>query len=79
MAALSIYKQHNLLYTEESIPGYRPGGYHPVALGDTFNNDRYKVYHKLGWGGHATAWLAYDTKFADPPPHSLLSRINKRK
>ena len=28
---------------------YRPGGYHPVELGDEFNN-RYVVEHKLGHG-----------------------------
>ncbi|KAH6846962.1 kinase-like domain-containing protein [Chaetomium sp. MPI-CAGE-AT-0009] len=39
---------------------YRPGGFHPVCLGDTFKDGRYKVYHKLGWGGFSTVWLARD-------------------
>jgi serine/threonine-protein kinase SRPK3 len=62
MEALFAYSQSNLLYTEESISGYRPGGYHPVSLGDTFKNGRYKVYHKLGWGGYSTVWLAKDSQ-----------------
>ena len=36
----------------EDIQGYRPGGHHPVHLGDTLGN-RYKVIHKLGHGGFA--------------------------
>ncbi|KAJ5085091.1 hypothetical protein N7532_009862 [Penicillium argentinense] len=57
---LSMFCQNNLLYTQESLSRYCLGGYHPVDLGDTFGNDRYKVYHKLGWGGFSTVWLAKD-------------------
>ncbi|KAK2027779.1 serine protein kinase [Colletotrichum zoysiae] len=39
---------------------YRPGGYHPVHLGDTFNNGQYKVIRKLGEGSYSTVWLAHD-------------------
>ncbi|KAJ6027408.1 uncharacterized protein N7446_003998 [Penicillium canescens] len=35
-------------------------GYHPVNIGDTFKNGRYKIHHKLGWGGFSTVWLAKD-------------------
>ncbi|KAF8454274.1 kinase-like domain-containing protein [Kalaharituber pfeilii] len=45
----------------ENVYGYVPGGYHPVHLGDTFNN-RYLVQHKLGFGGFSTVWLASDLK-----------------
>ncbi|THV48901.1 hypothetical protein BGAL_0222g00210 [Botrytis galanthina] len=41
---------------------YGKGGFHPIHLKDTFKHDRYKVIHKLGHGGFATAWLARDTK-----------------
>ncbi|KAJ5781209.1 hypothetical protein N7457_006369 [Penicillium paradoxum] len=51
---LSLYCQSNLLHTQESLLKYQPGGYHPVNLGDTFKNDRYKIHHKLGWGGFST-------------------------
>ncbi|KAG1883775.1 hypothetical protein F4604DRAFT_1516788, partial [Suillus subluteus] len=47
----------------ENIDGYKPGGYHPVHLGDTFpsrDNPRYRVLHKFGVGSTSTAWLAKD-------------------
>ena len=58
----------------EDITRYRPGGYHPVQLGDCFSTlltdsasslsllpaSRYRVLHKLGHGSYATIWLARD-------------------
>ncbi|KAG4440514.1 hypothetical protein IFR05_003984 [Cadophora sp. M221] len=38
---------------------YAVGGFHPVCLGDIFNQ-RYTIVHKLGNGGHAVVWLAWD-------------------
>ena len=38
---------------------YRPGGYHPVHLGDIYY-ERYRVIHKLGFGSYSTVWLARD-------------------
>ncbi|KAK2607758.1 hypothetical protein N8I77_006410 [Diaporthe amygdali] len=38
---------------------YRPGGYHPVRLGDTFY-DRFHVIRKIGYGSFSTVWLAHD-------------------
>ncbi|KAJ5158192.1 uncharacterized protein N7500_007843 [Penicillium coprophilum] len=58
---LSLFHQSNLLYTQESLSRYQPGGYHPVKVGDTFKSNRYKIFHKLGWGGYSTVWLAKDT------------------
>lgn len=29
---------------------YKPGGYHHVSLGDTFNSSAYTVLRKLGYG-----------------------------
>ena len=42
----------------EPLERYHLGGYHPTHLGDLFHEGRYKVLHKLGWGGYATVWLA---------------------
>ena len=38
---------------------YRPGGYHPVHIGDIYR-ERYRVIHKLGHGTYSTVWLAHD-------------------
>jgi serine/threonine-protein kinase SRPK3 len=46
----------------EPLHRYRIGGYHPIALGDHFGDGRYKVLHKLGWGGYSTVWAAKDLK-----------------
>ncbi|KAF5671132.1 CMGC SRPK kinase [Fusarium denticulatum] len=44
----------------ELLHRYRPGGYHPVALGDLLSDGRYRVLHKLGWGSYSTTWAAKD-------------------
>ena len=44
----------------ENLNQYRPGGYHPVHLNDTFANGRYTVVHKLGFGTFYTVWLVCD-------------------
>ena len=43
----------------EDVQRYRPGGYHPIDIGDTLTNgpDRYTILHKLGAGGFSTVWL----------------------
>ncbi|KAJ4141739.1 hypothetical protein NW768_000956 [Fusarium equiseti] len=46
----------------EWLEAYRPGGYHPVHLGDEFKDGQYKVVRKLGWGTFSTVWLAWDRK-----------------
>jgi non-specific serine/threonine protein kinase len=45
----------------EWVEDYRPDGYHPVHLGDLFNNGQYKIIRKLGEGSYSTVWLARDT------------------
>jgi hypothetical protein len=56
----SDYRRHDLLYTQERLSLYRPGGHHPVCLGDTFKDGRYKIIHKLGRGESSIVWLAKD-------------------
>jgi hypothetical protein len=48
----------------EDPDDYHRGRYFPVKLGDTFKRGRYRVIHKLGWGGFATVWLARDMQYA---------------
>jgi serine/threonine protein kinase len=50
----------------ENLRSYKPGGFHPVHLGDTFSmcpgsdRPRYRVLQKLGQGAFSTVWLAQD-------------------
>ena len=46
----------------EWIESYRPGGFHPLDLGDTFKDGQYEMLRKLGYGSYSTVWLANDTK-----------------
>ncbi|EED12499.1 srpk, putative [Talaromyces stipitatus ATCC 10500] len=46
----------------ELLHRYRPGGYQPIALGDTLKGGRYKVLHKLGWEDYSTAWATRDQR-----------------
>ncbi|KAK9360363.1 hypothetical protein V1504DRAFT_455180 [Lipomyces starkeyi] len=41
---------------------YRSGGFHPVSVGDSFCGGRYRVLHKLEFGGFSTVWLARDER-----------------
>ena len=50
---------------DESPEDYRVGGYHPVRVGDLFNDGKYRVISKLGWGHFSTVWLALDTRKSD--------------
>lgn len=45
---------------------YEAGGHHPVHLGDTFGNGRYRVIHKLGSGGTGNVWLCRDLHAGTP-------------
>lgn len=44
---------------QEDDTQYCRGGYHPVVIGDVFDN-RYRVVRKLGWGHFSTVWLCRD-------------------
>ncbi|KAH8903829.1 kinase-like protein [Coniochaeta sp. PMI_546] len=44
----------------EDLDQYRPGGLHPILLGDTLGEGRFQVVNKLGSGGFATVWLCAD-------------------
>jgi hypothetical protein len=45
----------------ENIERYRPGGFHPIHIGECIDaKDRYEVVQKLGYGIHSTVWLCMD-------------------
>lgn len=45
---------------EEDSEDYCKGGYHPVTVGEQYNNGKYTVVRKLGWGHFSTVWLSRD-------------------
>jgi Serine/threonine protein kinase len=47
---------------DEGADFYRKGGYHPVAVGDTYKDGRYVVREKLGWGHFSTVWICDDVQ-----------------
>lgn len=50
---------HDGSHVEEGCQVYRPGGFHPVYIGDIFK-DRYRVLNKVGYGTYSTVWLVHD-------------------
>ncbi|QPG97341.1 hypothetical protein C2857_006169 [Epichloe festucae Fl1] len=64
---ISTYSTHRPLYEHidgvERLDYYRPGGYHPIQIGDVFQQ-RYRIIHKLGYGSYSTIWLARDEQIA---------------
>ncbi|KAI1841171.1 hypothetical protein JX266_012638 [Neoarthrinium moseri] len=45
----------------EDTEQYKPGGLHPIHLGDILGG-RFEVITKLGQGGFSTVWLCFDTQ-----------------
>ena len=39
------------------------GGFYPARLGETFDEGRFVITRKLGFGGFSSVWLARDRKF----------------
>ncbi|KAJ5929206.1 kinase-like protein [Penicillium verhagenii] len=56
--------QYRLIEYVEDLDRYRPGGYHPLKIGDDLNDGRYRLVDKLGYGGYSTIWLVRDLQMA---------------
>ncbi|KAF9069592.1 hypothetical protein BDP27DRAFT_1420717 [Rhodocollybia butyracea] len=52
-----LYYSPDLL-SHEDLGHYMPGGFHPIMIGDEFSQGRYRIIHKLGYGGFSTTCLA---------------------
>ncbi|TAQ91375.1 hypothetical protein B7494_g333 [Chlorociboria aeruginascens] len=55
-----LYDDSGLIVAEDR-ERYRVNGYCPIHI-DQVINQRYEIWHKLGYGGQATVWLAHDTQ-----------------
>ena len=51
---------HDINAPVEYVDEYKPGGYHPLRLGEYLRDGRYLVLRKLGYGSYSTVWLARD-------------------
>ncbi|KZF20039.1 CMGC/SRPK protein kinase [Xylona heveae TC161] len=56
--------QYRLIEDVEDLDRYRPGGYHPLQIGDELDRGHYRLVDKLGYGGYSTIWLARDLRKA---------------
>ena len=54
-----------MAYPTEWVEAYRAGGLHPIHLGDTLRQERYRVIRKLGYGSYSKGWLAHDRRCVD--------------
>ncbi|THY08003.1 serine/threonine protein kinase, CMGC family [Aureobasidium pullulans] len=59
-SSLSGDEQTENTADEEDSEDYCKGGYHPVQVGEQYNNGKYTVVRKLGWGHFSTVWLSRD-------------------
>lgn len=63
--------------TVESPSEYKKGGYHPVSIGEKYN-EKYIIEKKLGFGYFSTVWLASDQTLAPNDPHKIVAiKISK--
>jgi hypothetical protein len=46
----------------EPLERYDQGLYYPVCIGEVLAG-RYRIEHKLGWGGYSTVWMAHDEQY----------------
>jgi serine/threonine-protein kinase SRPK3 len=56
MFSKPVYEESCLDFPED-VEQYKPGGFHPLAVGQVVGGSRFRIVHKLGSGGIATVWL----------------------
>ena len=55
--------RYETLLGVEDPSKYKPGGYHPLEIGEKVHDSRYLILHRLGHGGYSTVWLALDQSY----------------
>ena len=60
--------RYDALFRVEDPSMYKPGGYHPLEIGEEIHNGRYLILHRLGHGGYSTVWLALDQSYDNSTP-----------
>lgn len=57
------YRPLQQISRHETLRYYRPGGYHPILIGDRLGESgRFSVLRKLGYGTYGTVWMCWDAK-----------------
>lgn len=57
MTSLDAESDYEDTTNAEDYGQYKLDGYHPVYIGENYNNGRFTVVQKLGWGHFSTVWL----------------------
>ena len=72
---MSDSKYNHSVSEFERLEEYEPGGFHPVCLGGSFKEGRYKVLHKMRNGAFSTVWAARDLMSVILRLHSLFRNL----
>lgn len=79
MSLHRLYAPSGSAYVE-SPEMYQPGGFYPVHIGDIYDSrsGTYRIVHKLGHGGSATVWLAYEERAGHYVALKILCAVGSR-
>ncbi|EFY91891.1 protein kinase, putative [Metarhizium acridum CQMa 102] len=62
----SLTRQNRIPLTSIPANASSTGGHYPIHLGDELHNRRFRVIHKLGYGGSSIVWLCRDQSQNSP-------------